>query len=142
MAAEPISLLLIDDDDVEAELVRRSLKKARIANEIYRAHHGLEGLAMLRGEHEKKVPYPVLILLDLNMPRMNGFEFLTELRADPNLKKMVVFVLTTSCDERDRANAYDLNVSGYIVKSHAGRDFTDLLEMIEAYWKLVEFPPQ
>lgn len=140
MANEPISLLLIDDDDVEAETVHRSLKKAKIANQIFRARDGLEGLAMLRGKHEKKIPTPVLILLDLNMPRMNGIEFLEAVRADPELRKLVVFVLTTSNDEKDKSAAYNYNVAGYIIKCHAGRDFINLLDMLEIYWRLVEFP--
>jgi len=140
MASLPISLLLIDDDDVEAEMVKRSFKKARIANEVIRAKDGVEGLAILRGESDKVVPDPVLILLDLNMPRMNGIEFLQELRKDERLKKKPVFVLTTSKDQKDVAAAYDSNVSGYIVKSNAGNDFMELLDMIEMYWRLVEFP--
>lgn len=142
MASEPISLLLIDDDDVEAEMVHRSLKKVRIANDVVRARDGLEGLEILRGQREPKITGPVLILLDLNMPRMNGIEFLEEIRADPALRKLVVFVLTTSNDEKDKAAAYDQNVAGYIVKSHAGRDFMNLMDMIEMFWRLVEFPSQ
>lgn len=140
MASEPISLLLIDDDDVEAEMVHRSLKKVKIANEVIRARDGLEALEILKGKRPTKINGPVLILLDLNMPRMNGIEFLEQIRGDEVLRKLVVFVLTTSNDERDKAAAYDKNVAGYIVKSHAGRDFMNLLDMIEMFWKLVEFP--
>lgn len=140
MATAPISLLLIDDDDVEAEMVHRSLKKVKIANEVYRARDGLEGLQILRGEATQKIKGPVLVLLDLNMPRMNGIEFLEAIRADEQLHKLVVFVLTTSNDENDKAAAYAQNVAGYIVKSHAGRDFINLMDMIEMFWRLVEFP--
>ncbi|SKA97030.1 Response regulator receiver domain-containing protein [Prosthecobacter debontii] len=140
MASEPISLLLIDDDDVEAEMVHRSLKKVKIANEVIRARDGIEGLALLRGQGERKISGPVLILLDLNMPRMNGLEFLEAIRADERLQQLVVFVLTTSNDENDKAAAYTQNVAGYIVKSHAGRDFMNLMDMIEMFWRLVEFP--
>lgn len=140
MASEPISLLLIDDDDVEAEMVHRSLKKVKIANEVYRARDGLEAVEILQGKRPVKINGPVLILLDLNMPRMNGIEFLEYIRGDAALRKLVVFVLTTSNDERDKAAAYAQNVAGYIVKSHAGRDFMNLLDMLEMFWKLVEFP--
>ena len=140
MATEPVSILLVDDDEIEAELVKRSLKKARIANEVYHAKDGVEGLEILRGEHETKLPTPYLVLLDLNMPRMNGIEFLRELRAEPTLRNAIVFILTTSSDERDRKFAYEYNPAGYIVKSNAGSNFVELLELIESYWRIVEFP--
>ena len=140
MAGFPVTLFLVDDDDVEAELVQRSLKKSRIANEIFRARDGREALSMLRGQNDAKIPKPFVILLDLNMPRMNGFEFLDELRADPELENTIVFVLSTSNAEDDKSAAYNRNIAGYIVKSNAGRDFTAMLDMIEHYWKIVEFP--
>ena len=140
MDTKQVSLLLVDDDDVEAELVKRSLSKAKIANQVFRARDGEEALKILRGEHETKVKPPYLVLLYLNMPKLNGIEFLDVIRADENLKKTIVFVLTTSDDERDRLAAYERSVAGYVVKSRAGEQFVNLIEMLTHYWRIVEFP--
>ena len=88
-----VSILLVEDDDVDAMGVERALKKLRLANPLFRARDGLQGLEMMRSQ---KIPRPFLILLDLNMPRMNGLETLREIRRDPALTKSVIFVLTTS----------------------------------------------
>jgi CheY-like chemotaxis protein len=81
-----------------------------------------------------------LILLDLNMPRMNGIEFLRAIRADPDLRSLPVVVLTTSNDERDKIDAYDLNVAGYLLKPVTFTDFVDLMAALNKYWMLVEMP--
>lgn len=140
MNTKPVSILLVDDDDVEAELVSRSFKKARIANAIVRARDGEEALEMLRNEVDKGSGSSWLVLLDLNMPRMNGIEFLDELRADPKIRRTIVFVLTTSDEQRDRSAAYERNVAGYIVKSTAGEEFGNLLLLLDHYWRVIEFP--
>ena len=141
MSEKTVNILLVEDDEVDVMGVRRAFQKMRIANPIRVAHNGIEGLAILRGEGGREpMPRPFLILLDLNMPRMNGIEFLTELRADPELKGCIVFVLTTSKDQEDLVAAYDLNVAGYIVKSTISRDFLNLVDMLDHYWKVIEFP--
>ena len=132
--------MLIDDDDIEAELVTRSLQKAKIANEIFRARDGEEGLAALKAENGSSIPAPLIVLLDLNMPKMNGIEFLDAIRSDEKLKRTVVFVLTTSKDERDKAEAYERSVSGYIVKANAGPEFSQLIDLLDHFWRLVELP--
>lgn len=137
-----INILLVEDDDIAREGIRRALRKARICNPLHEAGNGFEALEMLRGQNCDRVPRPLLVLLDLQMPRMNGFEFLDELRADEELKDTVVFVLTTSDADRDKAKAYDRQVAGYILKSRVGRDFLGLLEMLEAYWRIVELPQE
>lgn len=97
---------------------------------------------MLRGQGgQARFPRPYLILLDLNMPRMNGIEFLEEVRKDADLRDSIIFVLTTSDDDRDKVAAYDKNVAGYIVKAKAGEDFLKLIEMLDNYLTFVEFPP-
>jgi len=132
-----VTLLLVEDDDVDAMGVARALKKRRIANPLLRARDGIEALELLRGG---KVPKPFLILLDLNMPRMGGLELIQTLRADEVLNDAVVFVLTTSKSDEDMASAYRAHVAGYIVKSEIGNRFSDLVEMLDAYWQVVELP--
>jgi len=137
--AEDVCILLIDDDDIDVELITRGFRKKRIANRIIRARDGREGLEML--STPRAVPEPYLILLDINMPRMNGHEFLERLRATPRLHDAVVFVLTTSDADRDKIQAYARNVAGYIVKDRAGADFVELIELLDHYWRIVEMPP-
>ena len=117
--------------------VERALKKLKLANPLFRARDGIEGLEMLRA---RKVNQPYLLLLDLNMPRMSGIEMLKELRNDPNLRSTVVFVLTTSDDDKDKVAAYNEHIAGYIVKNKLDTGFDDLLKLLDHYWRLVEFP--
>jgi CheY-like chemotaxis protein len=137
----PIKVLLVDDDEVDRLAVRRAFKKHRIANDIVEATNGLEALALLRGgEGRPALERPYLILLDLNMPVMNGLEFLDALRADPALADAVVFILSTSRSELDVAQGYRRNVAGYMVKSNVGDGFLDAVRLLEAYWRVVELP--
>jgi len=137
----PINILLVDDDDGDARAVQRAFAKARIVNPFSRAIDGIEALDLLRGENGKeRVKFPLIMLVDLNMPRMNGIELVATLRADPALHNTVVFVLTTSYRDEDRNAAYGLNVAGYIVKEKAGEDFLRLFNLVDSYWKIVELP--
>ena len=141
MKTEPLQVLLVEDDEIDVEAVRMAFEEQRILNPIRIACDGIEALEILRGENgQEKIDPPYLILLDINMPRMNGFEFLDVLRADPNLRKAVVFVLTTSADDEDKMRAYDRNVAGYIVKTKAGSGFLDAVRMLDHYWRIVELP--
>jgi CheY-like chemotaxis protein len=135
----PFSLLLVDDDDVAAEAVVRGLRKHAMECPVVIAEDGKTALQILRREHERKIEKPLLVLLDLNMPRMNGIEFLKELRADTALKGTVVFVLTTSGADADRARAYDLGVAGYMVKSGVGPQFKGLASFLNEYRTAVLF---
>lgn len=106
------------------------------------ASDGIEALEILRGQNNaKSIKRPFMIILDLNMPRMNGFEFLEVLRDDEKLADSICFVLTTSDADRDKLSAYEKHIAGYIVKSRVGVSFTAMIEMMECYWKVVEFPP-
>ncbi len=133
-----LNILLVDDDDVDVMNVKRAFKKANIANPLFVASNGLEALEMLRNgalpEHNR------LILLDLNMPRMNGIEFLRELRADAALAPTSVVVLTTSNEDRDKVDAYRLNVAGYLSKPVTFTNFVDLMATLNKYWTIVELP--
>jgi CheY-like chemotaxis protein len=141
LETKPIHILLVEDDEGDAKAVQRAFAKARIANPFVRAHDGLEALEMLRGEGGREtLKPPRLLLVDLNMPRMNGIELVAALRADPELHNLVVFVLTTSQRDEDMAAAYGLNVAGYIVKEKAGEDFLRLCGLVDSYWRIVEIP--
>ncbi len=133
-----VTIFLVDDDDIDAMGVQRALKQLKILNPVIRAHDGQEALEMLRAPN--KVPRPYMILLDINMPRMNGLEMLDVLRNDPLLASSVVFMLTTSQDDQDRVAAYQQHVAGYIVKRQAGDGFLRVMEMLDRYWRLVELP--
>ena len=133
-----LHILLVEDDQVDVMTVRRAFERNKILNPLYVASNGIEALAMLRDD---RVPRDRrLVLLDLNMPGMNGIEFLRELRADPELRPTPVVVLTTSNDERDKVNAYGLNVAGYLVKPVTFPSFAELMAALNKYWTLVEMP--
>lgn len=133
-----INILLVEDDTVDVMNVQRAFEKANITNPIFVAENGVEALKKLRNGD---IPLQrLLILLDLNMPRMNGIEFLRELRGDDELAHLPVVVLTTSNDERDRIEAYNLNVAGYIVKPVTFLNFLGAMTTLNKYWTLVEMP--
>lgn len=136
-----VNLLLVEDDEVDVQGLKRAFAKSRIGNPITVARDGIEALEFLRGENGRpKLSKPHLILLDLNMPRMNGIEFLKAIRADEDLKRSVVFMITTSKAEEDKARAYDQHVAGYIVKQDPANTFMQAVALMEHYWKIVEFP--
>ena len=138
MVDRTLNILLVEDDQVDVMNVERAFEKSHILNPLHLAGNGEEALEMLRGGD---VPLsPLLVLLDLNMPKMNGIEFLREVRSDEELRRLPVVVLTTSDDERDRIEAYDLNVAGYILKPVTFRSFVDAMGTLNKYWTLVEMP--
>jgi len=141
MTDPKLNILLVDDDTVDVMAVRRALRKVGVDHPVHVAGDGCEALNMLRGAGGcDPLPRPYLILLDLNMPRMNGIEFLKALRADPDHHAAIVFVLTSTNDESQKLEAYDHHVAGYVVKSHRSVDFHRLAEMLEHYRRLVSLP--
>jgi CheY-like chemotaxis protein len=132
-----VTMLIVDDDDVDVKGITRAFKKMRIANPVERVKNGAEALAALRGPLASK---PLIVLLDLNMPVMDGFEFLTELRKDAQLSATIVFVLTTSKSDEDKLAAYEKNIAGYLVKSDLGASFQKLIDLLTSYWRVIEFP--
>ncbi|NET32352.1 MAG: response regulator [Cyanothece sp. SIO1E1] len=141
MKDETVNILLVEDDEVDIMNVQRAFKKVKIRNPLHIANNGEEALALLRGDGVPKIhPQPGIVLLDLNMPKMNGIEFLRAIRADAELKAISVFVLTTSADERDKVAAYDLNVAGYILKPVELHRFIEAVSTLNLYWSLIEMP--
>jgi DNA-binding NarL/FixJ family response regulator len=132
-----VTLVLVEDDDVDAMTIERSFKKNKIANPIKRAVDGMQALEMMRNN---EIENPYIVLLDLQMPRLNGIEFLQAIRSDDALAKTVVFVLTTSEDDRDIENSYDFNIAGYYSKGNAGENFIDIVNVLDNYWKVVHLP--
>jgi len=128
------TILLIEDDRVDIMTVQRALKKNAIGNPLFVARTGLEALSMLRGEDGHEEISPALILLDLNLPKMSGIEFLHELRSDPLLKDSRIIVLTSSNEPKDRAAAFEYDVDDYIVKPHSFDEFTRAIATILALW--------
>ena len=130
------TILLIEDDRVDIMTVQRAMKKNQIKNPLRIARTALEALSLLRGEDgfEKISPAPGLILLDLNLPKMSGIEFLHELRSDPELKDLRIIVLTSSNEAKDRTAAFKYDVDDYIVKPHSFDEFTRAVATILALW--------
>jgi CheY-like chemotaxis protein len=133
-----LNILLVEDDAVDAMNVQRAFKKANVTNPLFLAGDGLDGLRQLRDGTVP--PKNRLILLDLNMPKMNGIEFLRELRADLELASASVVVLTTSNEDRDKIDAYRFNVAGYLLKPVTFASFVEIMATLNKYWTLVELP--
>ena len=136
----PVTLFVVDDDEIDRETILRSVEERGLNNPVRVARDGEEALEILKGQGGERIRTPYLILLDLNMPRMNGIELLQQIRQDPALHRSVVFVLTTSNAETDRMAAYNLNVAGYILKAKAGLEFERVVELIDQFERSVEFP--
>lgn len=130
-------ILLVEDDTIDAMTVKRAFKELKVSNPLAHALNGEEALAYLRRGDEEN---PCVILLDLNMPKMNGVEFLQIAKDDPSLKKIPVVVLTTSNEERDIIESFKLGVAGYIVKPVDYRKFVEAIRTIDLYWTLSELP--
>ncbi len=134
---DPITILLVEDDEVDIINVKRAFKKNEIENQLLVANNGIEALTLLHSLSEKKLPQ--VILLDINMPMMNGIEFLCELRKDEQLKHISVFVMTTSNEDSDKIEAYGYNVAGYILKPLSFDKFIDTINKLIEFWSITEF---
>ena len=130
-------ILLVEDDHVDAMMVERALKDMNVTNPLVHKSNGEEALDCLRGEGSEK---PCIILLDLNMPKMNGIEFLKIIKADEILKKIPVVVLTTSMEKEDIADSFRYSAAGYMVKAADFKNFVDVIGAIDLYWTLSESP--
>jgi CheY-like chemotaxis protein len=131
-------ILLLEDDDVDAMTVKRALRDIKVINELIVAENGEKGLAYLRNSDCER---PCIILLDLNMPRMNGLEFLQVVKQDLELRRIPVVVLTSSREEQDRVESFDLGVAGYMLKPVDYQQFVEIVRAIDLYWTLSQLPP-
>ncbi|HUQ51206.1 MAG TPA: response regulator [Gammaproteobacteria bacterium] len=134
-SSKVVTFLLVEDDEIDVKALKWAFDKLKIANPLKIARDGVEAWEMLQ-----ELPRPYLIISDINMPRMNGIELLRKIRQSEHCRDSIVFMLTTSNDEQDKIDAYDLNVAGYMLKSDMGTSFTRAISLIDNYWKVVEFP--
>ena len=136
-----VNVLLVEDDMIDQKAFLRAFKELRISNPVRIANDGVEAWDILTGSNgHDALQRPYLIVLDINMPRMNGIELLQKIRADERLRDSIVFVLTTSNDEQDKFEAFNLNVAGYMLKMDMGSSFCKAVELVDKYWRVVEFP--
>lgn len=141
MSQKDAHFLIVEDNELDVENITRGFRRLNIGNTITRAKDGYEGLDILRGDNgHERLPRPYIILLDLNMPRMNGFEFLEALRADEALAKSPVYILTTSDRETDIESAFAYNICGYIVKPVKIDQMFQALSTLNMFWRLTELP--
>ena len=132
-------VLLVEDDDVDVMTVERAFKELKIKNQLVHAANSEQALDYLRSDSNKK---PCVIFLDLNMPGMDGIEFLKTIKADEALKMIPVVVLTTSGQEESKIDSFNLSVGGYMVKDVDYKKFTDIIRTIDQYWTLSELPEE
>jgi CheY-like chemotaxis protein len=139
-----VPVLLIEDDLVDVKTIRRAFQQHKLTNPLYVCSNGAEALSFLRHEgtysDPASLPRPGVILLDVNMPVMNGIEFLREMKTDPAIKQIPVIVLTTSREDSDRIRSYELGVAGYIVKPADFPKFLEAIKIFDLYWSLCELP--
>ncbi len=139
--AQDMNILLVEDNDLDVEILERALKKIGATGALHRSRDGLEALQVLKKDYERPVlPKPFVILLDINMPGMNGHEFLEAVRTDEDLRDSRVFMFTTSDSKMDVALAYRNNANGYIVKPTSSADLCGILETLRDFWAICEYP--
>jgi len=131
--------MLVEDDHVDAMTLKRALKDLKVANQLVHRINGEEALEHLRDESN---PRPCVIFLDLNMPKMNGIEFLQIAKADNDFRRIPIVVFTTSKNEWDRFETFNLSAAGYIVKPADYKSFVEAIRTVELYWTLSEFPDE
>ena len=130
-------ILLVEDDQVDVMRVTRALKEVHVANQVVHRENGEDALNYLRDEKNEK---PCLILLDLNMPVMNGIEFLQAVKKDERLRPVPVVILTTSHDQQDKLYSFNFGVAGYMSKPVDYRQFVEVMRSIDAYWTISQMP--
>ena len=130
-------VLLVEDDTVDVMTVKRVLKDIQVTSELVPAGDGEQALAYLRDDGNAK---PCIILLDLNMPKMNGIEFMRIVKADEALQRIPIVVLTTSNSDQDISKSFELGAAGYMLKSVDYKKFVEIIKTIDLYWTLSRLP--
>ena len=130
-------ILLVEDDRVDVMTLERAMKDLNVTNPVVNVRNGEEALQYLRNEANQKL---CLILLDLNMPKVNGIKFLQLAKADEMLKNIPVIMLTTSTEQQDITESFKLGAAGYMVKSINYKRFVEIIKVIDLYWTLSELP--
>ena len=130
-------VLLVEDDRIDALLVKRAFRSLKINNPIHHVENGEEALEFLRNSENNK---PWIILLDINMPRMNGIEFLKEAKQEESMQDIPIIILTSSVEQKDRVDAFKSGIAGYMVKPVTYSDMLKLVEAIKQYWTISKLP--
>jgi len=145
MVMEEVEILLVEDNPTDAELTMRALKRKNMANQVFWVKDGAEALDFIfaKGEFSNRNPdnLPRLILLDLRMPKVDGLEVLQKIKAEENTRKIPVVVLTSSKEDRDIVESYELGVNSYVSKPVEFDEFIDAVSTLGFYWMLINNPP-
>lgn len=140
---EVIKVLVVEDNPNDVAIIKRAMRKSDVKCELYFARDGEEALDFLYGQGEfEDAPRPDLILLDLNLPKINGLEVLTKIKEDDRLKRLPVIVLTISEREEDMAKAYDSGAASYMTKPVDSKDFERLIQTVQEYWRIARVPSE
>lgn len=134
---ESVKILHVDDDEVDIEAVRRAFKRCKISNTLLHACNGIEALELLNQDESER---PAILLVDVNMPKMGGLEFLGKLRQEPKLSHLLVYILTTSNQDSDLFRAHQNNVAGYLVKPTSSAELTEMIRTLHGVWTCGELP--
>lgn len=135
------SILLVEDNPIDIDLTQRAFARRKLIRSIQVARDGAEALAHL-ARWEAGAPVPMMILLDLKLPKVNGLEVLHRLKTHPKFRSIPIIVLTTSCEEQDIQTAYQLGANSYVVKPVSFDQFTQIAGEIERYWCVLNTPPR
>jgi CheY-like chemotaxis protein len=145
MSLEQATILLVEDEPNDVFFMERAFEQARLLNPLKIVHDGEQAIAYLKGEghyaDRTKFPFPFLMLLDLRMPRRNGFEVLEWLRAQPGIRRLLTVVLTSSKDAPDINQAYDLGANSYLVKPPKAEALKEMFQRLDSYWVAMNQPP-
>jgi len=136
MDKKTVNILVAEDDDIDFKALKRAFKECEISNPVIRAEDGQIALDILK---KGEINFPFILLVDLKMPRMDGFQLIDEIRNDKKLTKTIIFVLTTSDNENDLKQAYERHIAGYIIKSDFRSGFIKAIKMLDYYCEVIVF---